>query len=330
MSDSGQTKAKGSFIQTALVFALKLAVTCACFWYVSRQINVNDFVREGWNLDFRWLAFATIIMMIQIPLVGVRWAKITDGLNPNLPRTPRAAMLAITAISNFLAQVIPNLMSDAIRIWFLAQIRPGWRKGLAGVVIDRGVGITALLVVGFVTLLIPSDFTALGGYRKVVLSIFGVLLIAITAGLAFAPKYAQKLAGRRATRWIGEFILASGEVLVRSPVALSIVFIAFLVHLLSIFGIWSLGEAFSMSLTVIEAAVLFTLMVAIAIIPVSVSGWGLRELAVTAFLNAHGMPAQRALLFSVCFGLILVIAAMPGAAVLIFYSARKTHGFFHL
>ena len=70
-------------------------------------------------------------------------------------------------------------------------------------------------------------------------------------------------------------------------------------------------------------AVLFTLMVTMAIIPISVNGWGLRELAVTAFLNAHGMPTQRALLFSVCYGLTLVVAALPGAAIMLVYSPRR-------
>jgi uncharacterized membrane protein YbhN (UPF0104 family) len=99
--------------------------------------------------------------------------------------------------------------------------------------------------------------------------------------------------------------------------------IAFAIHFLNIACIWSVGQAFSMSLSLIEAAVLFTLMVAIAIIPISVSGWGLRELAVTAFLSAHGMTTQRALLFSICYGLTLVVAALPGAAILLVHSLRK-------
>jgi glycosyltransferase 2 family protein len=78
-----------------------------------------------------------------------------------------------------------------------------------------------------------------------------------------------------------------------------------------------------MSLNLIEAAALLTLMVATAIIPISVSGWGLRELALTAFLNAHGMPPQRAPLFSICYGLTLVAAALPGAVVIMVYSPHK-------
>jgi len=58
-------------------------------------------------------------------------------------------------------------------------------------------------------------------------------------------------------------------------------------------------------------------------VPISVGGWGLRELAVTAFLNAQGVPVQQAFLFSVCFGLVLIAASTPGALVLIFFSFDK-------
>lgn len=65
-------------------------------------------------------------------------------------------------------------------------------------------------------------------------------------------------------------------------------------------------------------------MVGIALIPVSVGGWGLRELAVVALLGDHGVAPERALLFSVCFGLVFVIAALPGALVWMLYSIPQS------
>lgn len=312
-----------SAIRKVAIFALKLAITCGCFWYLLRQVDVGDLFPEAAHLTVRWLALAVIIMMVQIPLVAIRWGWITNALDPQSPRTPLGSMVAITMIANFFAQILPNVMSDGIRILMLAQIRTGWRRGLAGVVIDRGVGVGALLAIGFITLLSASPFTALAGYRRTVLLIFGTLLVCCVGGLISARLCAPLLGRHRITKWAGEFALASRQVLVESPLAMSIVMMAFAIHFLNIACIWSVGQAFSMSLSLIEAAVLFTLMVAIAIIPISVSGWGLRELAVTAFLSAHGMTTQRALLFSICYGLTLVVAALPGAAILLVNSLRK-------
>lgn len=313
----------GGASRKVLIFAIKLSITAGCFWYLLRQINAVDLFSEAATLKCRWFILALVVVGAQIPLVALRWTWITDALEPRLPRVPLGAMIAITMVSIFLGQIVPNVMSDAVRIWMLSRIRTSWRKGLAGVVIDRGVGVGMLLAIGFVTLLNSSAFTTLGGYRQTVLLIFGALLGGGAGGLLFARFYAPLLGRHRSTKWISEFALVSRQVLVESRAAVAIFAIAFTVHSLNVACIWSIGQAFSMSLTLVEAAVLFTLMVAIAIVPISISGWGLRELAVTAFLNAHGMPAQRALLFSICYGLTLVAAAMPGALVMIAYSPRR-------
>lgn len=306
-----------------LALAGKVAITGVCFWYVFRQVKVDELLQEAGSLDKRWLVLATIFAAAQVPLVGIRWGWITNALEPEPAPVPLGAIISINMIGTFFAQILPNVMSDALRIWLLSQIRRGWRKGLAGVAIDRGVGVGVLLAIGLVTLANNSAFTALSGYRRIVVVTFAVLLISGLGGLLCVPIYAPLLARFSVTKWIAEFSLASRQVLIESPVAICIVVVAFIVHVLSIADIWCVGGAFSMPISIIDAATLFTLVLAIALIPITVNGWGLRELAVTAFLNAHGVPSQRALLFSICFGMTLVIAALPGAIVLVFYSSDR-------
>jgi uncharacterized membrane protein YbhN (UPF0104 family) len=314
------TKGNGATIQRVALVGFKFAITAACFWYVFNQVQFDDLLRAADNLDFRWIAFATFVLVFQVPLAGWRWSKIAGALEPEGGTVPIGPMIAITAISVFLGQIVPNLMSEGVRVWLLSRIKRGWRRGVGGVLIDRGVGVGTLVAVGFVTLLFPSALTALGGYRVLALFVFAALLASAIFGLVFAPLYVPMLIRWRVTSWIGELIAASHRVLIESAAAFSIVGLALSIHLLSIIGIWSLGRAFAMTLSVIDASVLFTLMVAIAILPISVGGWGLRELAVTAFLGAQGFPAQQAFLFSVTFGLILIVASTPGAVVLMLYS----------
>src|SRR5262249_1290868 len=91
-------------------------------------------------------------------------------------------------------------------------------------------------------------------------------------------------------------------------------------HALTIVVIWALGRAQGFMLPLIDAAVLFTVMVGVALVPISISGWGLRELAVISLLGNHGIGPERALLFSVCFGLVLAVGSLPGALIWLFYS----------
>jgi hypothetical protein len=93
-----------------------------------------------------------------------------------------------------------------------------------------------------------------------------------------------------------------------------------LIHLLTIFMVWSLGRAQGLALPLSDAAVLFTVMVGVTIVPISISGWGLRELAVVSLLGNFGVAPERALLFSVCFGLTVAIGSLPGALAWVLYS----------
>jgi hypothetical protein len=69
-----------------------------------------------------------------------------------------------------------------------------------------------------------------------------------------------------------------------------------------------------------DAAVLFTIMIGVTVVPISISGWGLRKLAVISLLGRYGIAPEKALLFSVCFGLTLAIGSLPGVLAWLSYS----------
>jgi len=89
--------------------------------------------------------------------------------------------------------------------------------------------------------------------------------------------------------------------------------ISSIVHLLTIAAIWSLGRAQGLALSPTDAAVLFAVMIGVALVPFTVGGWGLRELAVVSLFGNYGLSPERALVFSMYFGLTSIIVSLPGA-----------------
>ena len=83
--------------------------------------------------------------------------------------------------------------------------------------------------------------------------------------------------------------------------------------MLTIAAVWSLGQAQGLALSPVDAAVLFAVMVGVALIPFTIGGWGLRELAVVSLFGGYGLTSERALVFSMYFGLTTVVASLPGA-----------------
>jgi hypothetical protein len=79
------------------------------------------------------------------------------------------------------------------------------------------------------------------------------------------------------------------------------------------------GRAQGLALPLSDAVVLFTVMTGVVVVPISIGGWGLRELAVVSLLASYGVAPERALLFSVCFGLALAVGSLPGALAWLFF-----------
>ena len=313
------TPSRGGGAEKLAIFAAKLLVTGACFWYLSRQIDFSQVISAVPLLDFRWAAFATLVVVLQIPVLGLRWRNIFDALAASDERVTRTIMIAFAAIGMFFAQVLPNVAGDGVRAWLLARRGGDWRNAVVSVVIDRGIGVGLLLALGFVILLLPSGLTALGGYRDVVLAVYGGLLLAGVLALLLAPSVARLLDRWRYSRWLAELAVDTRHVLIgpRSPVILAL---GCLIHALTIVVVWAVGRAQGLVLPVSDAAVLFTVMIGVALVPISIGGWGLRELAVIALLGHHGVAPERALLFSVCFGLALAVGSLPGALAWLLYS----------
>ncbi len=304
--------------QKAAIIAAKLLVTGGCFWYVSRQIEWSQVFSVIPLLDWRWAALAVLMEMLQIPLLGLRWRSIVDGLAPRDERMTRTDMIAATAVGVFFTQVLPSVAGEGVRAWLLVRLGSNWRRAVTSVVIDRGVGVALLVMLGFVVLLLPSGITALGGYRDLVLVVYGALILAGMLGLLLAPKIVPLLARWRYSRWVATLAVDVHRVLFGSkgPAILSI---GCLVHAITVVIVWSVGRAQGLVLPLADAAVLFTIMIGVVIVPISIGGWGLRELAVISLLAGYGVAPERALLFSVCFGLALAVASLPGAVVWLLY-----------
>jgi glycosyltransferase 2 family protein len=302
----------------AVIVVAKLLVTGACFWYVSRQIDWRQVLSAIPLLDFRWAALAILVAMLEIPLSGLRWYNIVDSLGARDKQMTRIAMIAATAVGVFFAQVLPNVAGEGVRAWLLVRLGSNWRTAVTSVVIDRGVGVGLLIVLGFVVLLLPSGLTALGGYRDAVLVVYGALILAGALGLVLAPKIVSPLARWRYSRWFATLAADVHRVLLGSkgPVVLSL---GCLIHAFTIVVVWLVGRAQGLALPLQDAVVLFIVMTGAVVVPISIGGWGLRELAVVSLLAGYGVAPERALLFSVCFGLALAVGSLPGAVAWLLY-----------
>ena len=294
------------------VLALKIAVTGACFWYLFRHIDVAELRRTLPGIDVRWAILAIGLLIAQIPLLGLRWLQIAKVLRMHGRQLTIFWMSIATAIGQFFGQIMPVIAGDGVRVWFLAHFGNDWRDATISVVIDRCVGIGLLLAFTFAILLFPSSFGAFEQDRdRIAIVIAGIIvfgLVCLLVGAALSPSLTRWRYGR----WLERFFRSAHATMFGSRSA-AILGIGSVVHLLTIAAVWSLGQAQGLALSPADAAVLFAVMVGVALVPLTVGGWGLRELAMVSLFGNFGLTPERALIFSMYFGFTNILVSLPGA-----------------
>ncbi len=309
----------------SVALALKIAFTVACFWYLLQQIDVAELRRTLPDIDTRWSMLAVVLLIAEIPLVGLRWLQIAKVLTMRGSQLTFYWMTVAAAVAQFFGQILPVIAGDGVRVWFLGRFTNDWRDATISVMIDRCVGIGLLLAFTFAIVLLPSSVGPFQGDRDKVAITLAVMLAAAVACLALSAQFGPKLTSWRYGRWVDRFFSAGRAAVIgsRSAVILSS---GCMIHALTIAAVWSLGRAQGLVLSPADAAVLFGVMVGVTLVPFTVGGWGLRELAMVSLFGNHGLTPERALVFSMYFGVASIAASLPGAVawmVLLFSRAQR-------
>src|SRR5262245_15954804 len=89
---------RGGAAKKIAILIAKLLGTASCFWYRSRQVDFSQVITAIPLLDLRWAAFATLLVMLEIAIRGLRWSTIVNALSVRDARVTHTIMIAVTAI----------------------------------------------------------------------------------------------------------------------------------------------------------------------------------------------------------------------------------------
>lgn len=259
------------------------------------------------NAEWSWLGLALLALTVQTILSALRWQLTARQLG--------MAFNAWHAIREYyLAQIVNQslpggMVGDAGRA-YRARNQAGLLASGQAVVIERLLGQVAM----FLTLAVAFGATSLvpGGLdwpRWLALPVGAMIL----AGLAlpFVLRLALHVPGF-VGRWMSSLgrlmdTAVSGRQVLPGQIALSIG-----TALCNLAAFAFCARAVGVDLALPAVAALVPLILFTMLIPISVSGWGLREGAAAALLPLAGATASGGLASSVAFGLTFIVAVLPG------------------
>jgi glycosyltransferase 2 family protein len=304
-------------IRLALMLA-KIAITLAVFVFIARIVHLDRLWSCIKATDPLSLFAAVAVTLAQMPLVGVRWWSIIERITKHGDPVPQMSRVQqINWISQFFAQVLPFVAGDATRILLLRNAGATLRVAIKSALLDRAIALVVILVLALPAVLLSPIIGSASAYTAPIRLLVVTGLIGSLGALMVAPWLPNALAGSRLAP-IAEILVDLRRVTFDRRALAPIAGICVVVHSMSMLVFWLLAKGQGLPIGFGDAAAIVPLLVLVATIPIAIAGWGVREAFLLTLMAATGVSSEQALLLSISFGFVPLIASLPGAAALAF------------
>ena len=310
-------------MRRVLSFLTKAAISGLLLYFALDLVNFATVKDRLSQIEPSWLALELLVLLVQVFFLAVRWQMIVFhcGVDLSLARALRYSMIA-----TFFNQTLPSSVGgDAIRIWLVGK-HADWRAATYSVLLDRVIGVIALAILVIVCLPWTLQLVRNPIGRAALLVIgFG----SIAAGVFFISMAWEQL--RIMQRWsLTRHLAAAAGIalkILRTPASLVPIFItSFLIHFLTVLAAWSAARSVGANLTLLYSLFLVPPVVLVAVVPISIAGWGVREGAMVATFIYAGLPQSDGLIVSLLFGAGYLALGVLGGLVWVLTSERRDRG----
>ena len=285
-----------------LRFAGFLTLILAALMFVDTSQIKDHLARMSW----RTLALMTGLHVVIILLAAWRFAYIAQRAGATISVLAANRLTFASTLANLLLPT--SLAGDAGRVVLVRRYGLSLKGAVAVGVFDRVIGLASLGAVVLLGSLIAPALLPIWGVAAIVggcLALTGFILIrSRNSGGMFAGRGAQTV-----------------------RVMLVTVSLSIAAHVVSILIAYVFLHDQPVSVGIGALSILFPVVLLAASIPVSVGGWGTREIAAAGAFGAIGLEPSVAIAMAFMFGVTQVFAAGLGTAVLAIYGgAQATSG----
>jgi uncharacterized membrane protein YbhN (UPF0104 family) len=277
------------------------AILGALFW----QLGTQTFV-DGLRVITVGEIFAALgIGLATTVLCALRWRLVARRLGLQLT-VMRAVLDYYRAL--FLNSVLPaGVLGDVQRAVQHGQQEGDLGRGVRAVVLERVAGQAVIIVAGVgVLLAVPS----LGLPRDIILIVLGVVAVLAIAFLV-GKRWARGNAG--VSRTITD--IRAGLLARDAWPGIALLSAAALAGHITLFVVAAQAAGSTASLAQLVPLLVLSLLA--MGLPVNIGGWGPREGVAAVVFGAAGLGAAQGLTTAVVYGVLALVASLPGAGVLI-------------
>ena len=299
----------------SIKFLLRVVATVFILTLIMRSINAAQVWQVLKKTRLDCLAAALLLQFGSTAVSAYRWQMIMQNLHfgQNFAFYWRSYFKGM-----FFNQGLPtSIGGDAVRMLDIASRGFRKRDALYGVMVDRIIGLGALMSLTLLAYLLNPDVLPKQVHRP-------ILLIISTGALGFFSIFFIKY-----FTWLNRYpklaiisIIAERLHQALSSQRLLLVVASLLIPILALLGFFATGWALGLRVSLITYFAIVPPALVLTVIPVSVAGWGVREGALIGLFSLIGADKTAVLMMSLLYGLTLIIVSLPG---LVTYLKGRQH-----
>ncbi len=307
-------------IKRSASWAVKLALTGGALWYLQAKVDLPTAWKMGKAVTPAMFLAAFLLQVVQLMICAGRWRLVLQAIGAWLPFGKACELFCI---GNFFGQVLPGAVGgDAVRIWKARQAGLSLAASINSVMLERVATVFGLvvLVAAAQPLLADRLRDTSGLWVFPTLSLGGLVGILVLAGLDRLPMSLLH------SRLVSGFARLAGDtrrLFLRPGSALPTLTMVILGHVNLALVVWALARGLNAPVSVVDCLVLVPPVILVATLPISIAGWGAREVAMVTVFGFIGVPAAQAAAMSVLFGLVTILIALPGGIFWLFSRDRQ-------
>ncbi|HVS26500.1 MAG TPA: lysylphosphatidylglycerol synthase transmembrane domain-containing protein [Burkholderiales bacterium] len=311
-------------VAKCLTLSAKFVLTVALLWYLFRSVDFRDMLVELKNSNVFLLIAGIVQLSLQPLLASLRWRVVMSRLGSTLPFMQ---ILRITYIGTFFNQALPATVGgDAVRMWLAHKSGCTVKNAMNSIVLDRAAMLMGLILMVALTMPWLAHHIEMGNLIWLV----PLLLIGGVSGLAIVmlgDRLSRSLHKWRAARAVA-YLAADTRRIFLTPDSLGIVMALSVIGCINIIiAVFFFALAFDQNVPLFYFLTLIPPVILVSTLPISIGGWGTREMAMVSTLSTVAIQPSIALLISAFLGLGSIIISLPGAIFYLLYRHGMTAGY---
>jgi uncharacterized protein (TIRG00374 family) len=280
------------------------------------DFDVDELVPEWRSSTPWWLLGAAALTLGAIVLSSMRWQAVLTAMGV---RSHLGRLINHYLAGQFVSNVLPTTIGgDVLRVSRLSRENGESPVTFASVVLERLTGWLVLPVLTYVGFVVNPGLTDLGTATSVALALATgtLLLLLVVLMLVASHRFGARFGGNQGWRRFAGAVHLGLERLRRHPAAAAnVLAVGFAYQLCLVVAALFAAKAVGMGVAVGPTALLaFFPAVAIAqVLPLGISGLGIREGAFALFLAPLGVPTEQAVALGLLLYLLNLAVSLLGA-----------------